>query len=118
MAPESSPTSTYQLSVEHTKVISSLAFYLRVTGSLISVMGLFFCSVARVFSLHALGGILMFIIGVLMIRAAGLFQQIGASESCDTLDLVEALTHLRNAHRLITGLLIVMLIVTIFLYYQ
>jgi hypothetical protein len=100
-----------KFTVEQTKVISSLAFYLRITGMLISALGLFLCAAVGLFSLNSLGGILIFIIGVLFIRAAASFQQLSAAERYDLLQLMDALTTLRDAHRLITEMLILMLLV-------
>lgn len=101
----------YQFTTEQTKVISSLAFHLRITGMVVSAAGLFLGAALGLFSLTGLGGIGAFLIGILLIRAAGSFQQISGAESAELPQLMEALTNLRNAHRLLTTLMVILMIV-------
>lgn len=110
MGTASSGVQRYQFTAEQTKIISSLAFHLRITGMVISAAGLFLCAGMGLFSLASLGGIGAFLIGVLLIRAAGSFQQISGAESGEIGQLLEALIHLRNAHRLITALMVILMI--------
>jgi hypothetical protein len=111
MDTESSGVQRYQFTAEQTKIISSLAFHLRITGMMISAAGLFLCAGLGLFSLTGLGGIGAFLIGVLLIRAAGSFQQISGAGNGEIGQLLEALTYLRNAHRLITALMVILMIV-------
>lgn len=111
MGTASNGVQRYQFTVEQTKVISSLAFHLRITGMVISAAGLFLCAGLGLFSLTSLGGIDAFLIGILLIRAAGAFQQISEAESAELPQLMEALTNLRNAHRLLTALMVILMIV-------
>jgi hypothetical protein len=111
MGTASSGVQRYQFTAEQTKIISSLAFHLRITGMVISAAGLFLCAGVGLFSLIGLGGIGAFLIGVLLIRAAGSFQQISGAESAEIRQLMDALTNLRNAHRLITALMVILIIV-------
>lgn len=111
MGTASNGVQRYQFTVEQTKVISSLAFHLRITGMVISAAGLFLCAGLGLFSLTSLGGIDAFLIGILLIRAAGAFQQISEAESAELPQLMEALTNLRNAHRLLTTLMVILMIV-------
>lgn len=113
MIPELSTVQKYPLTDEQTKLIHSLAFHLHITGIVISALGLFFCAVTGVFSLNSLGSVIIFLIGFLFIRAAGLFQQISAADNADILLLMEALTALRNAYRLLTQTMLIILIVSV-----
>lgn len=111
MGTVSSSVQRYKFTAEQIKVIRSLAFHLRITGMVISAAGLFLCAGVGLFSLPGLGGISTFIIGVLLLRAASSFQQIPVAESDEILQLMDALTNLRNAHRLMTELMIIVIVV-------
>ena len=107
----SSDVQRYQFTTEQAKIISSLAFHLRITGMIVSASGLFLCAAFRLLSLAGLGGIGAFLSGVLLITTSFSFQQISTAESTETRHLMDALGHLRNAHRLISGLMVVAIIV-------